>query len=76
MSKYVVAYSDEGDSKIDQKLVEASSARDAVIQYLARFQDIVFSEEELLETENIDLLADHLWDYYCVSISVISTFEF
>lgn len=75
MSKYVVAYSDEGDSKIDQKLVEASSARDAVIQYIARFQDIVFSEEEELQTESIDLLEDYLWGYYCVSISVICTFE-
>ena len=71
MNKYVVAYSDEGDSKIDQKLVEASSARDAVIQYLAQFQDIVLSEEELLGTEDLDLLLQDLWDYYCVSISVI-----
>ena len=75
MSKYVVAYSDEGDSKIDQKLVEASSARDAVIQYLGQFQDIVFSEEEEIQTESIDLLAVYLWAFYCVSISVISTFE-
>ena len=71
MNKYVVAYSDEGDSKIEQQLLEAPSARDAVIQYLAKFQDIVLSEEELLQTESIDLLADYLWDYYCVSISVI-----
>ena len=71
MNKYVVAYSDEVDSKIDQKLVEASSARDAVIQCLAKFQDIVFSEEDLLQTESIDLLADYFWDDLCVSISVI-----
>jgi hypothetical protein len=71
MTKYVVAYSDEVDAKINQQIVDAASARDAVIQYLASFQDIVLSEEDMLQTEDVDLLADHLWDYYSASISVI-----
>jgi hypothetical protein len=71
MTKYVVAYSDEVDTRIDQQIVDAASARDAVIQYLASFQDIVLSEEDMLQTEDVDLLADYLWDYHSGIISVI-----
>jgi hypothetical protein len=71
MTKYVVAYSDEVDAKIDQKIVDASSARDAAIQYLASYQDVNLTEQEHLELEDVDLLAQHFWDYYSASISVI-----
>jgi hypothetical protein len=71
MTKYVVAYSDEVDAKIDQKTVDASSARDAAIQYLASYHDVNLTEQEHLELEDLDLLAKHFWDYYSASISVI-----
>ncbi len=49
MKKYVVAYSYPNDSEIFQQLIYSTSKRDAAIEYLSGFQDIVFEESQLLE---------------------------
>jgi len=71
MKKYVVAYSYPNDSEIFQQLIYSTSKRDAAIEYLSSFQDIVFEESQLLEMEDFDLLVEHCWDYLEVSISVL-----
>ena len=69
-SKYVVAYVGE-DACISQQIVESSSERDAIIKYLAKFQDITFTESELLSAEDIEDLIDYCFDYMAISLSVI-----
>ena len=70
MNKYVVAYCGE-DGEVSQAIVEATSDRDALIKYLAKYQDTVFNERELLEMEDADLVMDYCYDFMAVSVSVV-----
>jgi hypothetical protein len=72
MNKYVVAYSSDSDSDdIEQGLVEAISTRDAVLKYLAQFQDTTFDEAKLLAMEDVDAVMDYCYDYMAVSLSIV-----
>ncbi len=71
MNRYIVAYSYPNDSEIFQQEIYSTSKRDAAVKYLSEFQDIIFEENQLLDMEDFDLLAEHCWDYLEVSISVL-----
>ena len=70
MNKYVVAYCGDDDC-ISQAIVEAMSDRDALIKYLAKFQDTCFSGSELLSMEDADAVMDYCYDYMAVSLSIV-----
>lgn len=70
MNKYVVAYIPMFSNLLLQTVVEATSDRDAMIKYLAQFEDICFTEEELLEMQDADSIAEACYDMDC-NISVI-----
>ena len=71
MNKYVVAYTQESENDISQAIVEATSDRDAIIKYLATFQDITFTETELLSMEDVDLLTEYCLSYMAASVAVV-----
>jgi hypothetical protein len=71
MNKYVVAYNSESESCISQAIVEATSEREALIKYLAKYQDTTFSESELLSMEDADAVMDYCYDYMSVSLAIV-----
>ena len=71
MNKYVVAYIQEHETHISHAIVEATSDREALIKYLAQFQDTCFSESELLAMEGAEGVMDYCYEYMAVSLVVI-----
>jgi hypothetical protein len=71
MNRYVVAYSEDYGGCISQGIVEATSEREAIIKYLAKYQDICFSESELLSMEDADAVMNYCYDYMAVSLSIV-----
>jgi hypothetical protein len=58
MNKYVVAYVSTFENVLYQKIVESTSERQAMLDYLAQCQDIVFDESDLLSMEDVDQLVE------------------
>jgi hypothetical protein len=54
MNKYIVAYISQFEHVLYQQPVWSTSERQAMLEYLAQYQDIVFDEQELLSMESVD----------------------
>lgn len=62
MNKYIVAYLSLHYNVLSQTEIEATSERDAMIKYLARFEDITFTEQDLLSMEDAESIASTCFD--------------
>lgn len=71
MKKYVVAYMSLCENELLQTIVESTSKRSALLQYLATNQDIVFDEEDLLNMEHYEQVVEQAFNMD----SYISAFE-
>lgn len=70
MKKYVVAYLNYHDNELGQVVIHSTSEAQAMLDYLAKHQDINFDETDLLDLETVEQITE--WCSNCDSnISVI-----
>jgi hypothetical protein len=70
MNTYVVAFISFFDNELRQKVVESTSKRQAMLDYLASYQDLVFDETDLLAMEDAEAVMEMCFNLDC-AISAI-----
>jgi hypothetical protein len=69
MNRYVVAYISFYDNFLHQCIVESTSKRQAMLDYLAQCQDITFDEADLMSMEDADEVMEMCFNMdSCISV--------
>lgn len=58
MNTYVVAYISFYDNELRQNVIQSTSKRQAMLDYLAQYQDLVFNEADLLTMNDAEAIMD------------------